>query len=52
MVVISFRKMARLIVDPEKTGKSQDTDVCGNMTPSVHFQEASVLVGAKFWKKN
>lgn len=29
-------------------GKRQDTDVCGNMTPSVHFQEASVLVDAKF----
>lgn len=48
MVVICLRKMARLIVDPEKIGKRQDTDVCGNMTPSVRFQETSVLAGAKF----
>lgn len=34
----------------EDTGKRQDTDICGKMTPSVHFQEASVLVGAKLWK--
>lgn len=31
-------------------GRRQDTDACGNMTPSVHFQEASALVGAKCWR--
>lgn len=47
MVVIYFTKMSRLTVDTEKIGRRQDTDTCGNMTPSVYFQEASVLVGAK-----
>lgn len=46
-VVIYFTKMTRLTVDPEMIGRRQDTDACGNMTPSVHFQEASALVGAK-----
>lgn len=50
MVVMYFTKPSRLTVDPEKTGRRQDTEACGNMTPSVHFQEASVLVGAKCWR--
>lgn len=40
MVVIYFTKMWRLNADPEKIGRWQDTDACGNMTSSVHFQEA------------
>lgn len=44
-----FYKNIKLTADPEKTGRRYDTDACGNMTPSVHFPEASVLVGAKCW---
>lgn len=50
VVAIYFQKTASLNVDdPEKVTreKASCSDVCGNMTPSVHLREVSVLVGAK-----